>query len=32
MQTLPIIITLYNLRDLHDALREMFFKATNNEM
>ena len=32
MQTLRIVITLFHLRALPDALRETFLKVTNNEM
>ena len=32
MQTLRIVLTLFYLRALHDALRETFLKVTNNDM
>ena len=32
MQTLPIVLTLSYLKTLHDALREIFLKVTDNEM
>ena len=31
MQTLPIVLTLFYLKTLHDALREIFLEVTDNE-